>query len=226
MRQLTSPKDFVSKAPFPLQGGGFSLYTINMKLDKVEVARRFVGDEDVSYYIDLINRLEKDELDKFMVVQDGKRRTLIFGNYENDIKNKLLARHTMDVFSEEELVKLRSLMSKILDKIKNFYNVTDDLYMCSMFVAKQYPGAEVGMHSDVDNGVNLHFEYSAVLYLNTLKAGGELKFASLNYAHKPETGDLVFFPSKTTGMHYVKPFQEERYSLCFWTTKDKNFELK
>jgi hypothetical protein len=197
-----------------------------MKLDKIEVAPGFVDDADISYYIDLINRLEKDELDNFMVVQDGKRRTLIFGNYENDIKNKLLARPTMDLFKGEELVKVRSLISKILDKIKDFYSVTDDLYMCSMFVAKQYPGAEVGMHSDVDNGVNLHFEYSAVLYLNTLKVGGELKFVSLNYSHKPEKGDLVFFPSKTTGMHYVKPVEEDRYSLCFWTTKDKNFELK
>jgi len=202
------------------------LYTVAMEMDKIEVAPEFVGEEDIAYYIDLINRLERDELDKFMVAQEGKRLTLIFGNYQNDVKNNLPARHTLDLFKEEELSRLRGLMSKIVDKLKDFYGVTDDLYMCSMFVAKQYPGAEVKMHSDVDNGVNPHFEYSVVLYLNTLKVGGELRFASLNYAHKPEKGDLVFFPSKTTGMHYVKPFDEERYSLCFWTTKDKRFELK
>jgi hypothetical protein len=197
-----------------------------MELDKVEVARGFIDETEIDYYIAVINRLEEEHLDQYGLVQDGKRRTLVFGNYENDIKNSLPARPTLDLFTEEELVNLRGLMSKILEKLKDFYNVNDDLYMCSMFVAKQYPGAEISIHSDVDNGVNLHFEYSSVLYLNTLKSGGELKFASLNYAHKPEKGDLVFFPSKTTGMHYVKPFQEERYSLCFWTTKDKRFELK
>lgn len=202
------------------------MYTVYMELDKVEVAPQFVDEEDIAYYVALINRLEREHIDEYLLVQDGKRRTLVFGNYENDTKNSLPARPTLDLFTEEELVNLRGLMSKILNKLKNFYNVNDDLYMCSMFVAKQYPGAEVGIHSDVDNGVNMHFEHSAVLYLNTLKVGGELKFASLNYSHKPEKGDLVFFPSKTTGMHYVKPFDEERYSLCFWTTKDKKFELK
>lgn len=197
-----------------------------MELDKVEVSPQFVPEEDLEYYINMINRLERDHLDKFMVTQNNKRLALIFGNYENDIKNELLARPYFDILEEEELVNLRSLMAKIIDKLKDFYNVTDELYMCSMFFAKQYPGAQVVMHSDVDRGANPHFEYSSVLYLNTLKVGGELKFASLNYSHKPEKGDLVFFPSKTTGMHYVKPVNEDRYSLCFWTTKDKRFELK
>lgn len=205
---------------------GTSLYNLDMELGKVEVVPRFVPEEDLDYYINLINKLEQEHLDKFMVVQDGKRRTLIFGNYENDIKNELLARPHLDLFEEEESTKLRDLMSKILDKLKDFYGISDELYMCSMFLAKQYPGGEVGIHSDVDKGANPHFEYSAILYLNTLKEGGELKFASLNYSHKPEKGDFVFFPSKTTGMHYVKPVAEERYSLCFWTTKDKKFELK
>jgi hypothetical protein len=197
-----------------------------MELDKIEVAPKFVDKDDIVYYIDLVNRLEKDELDKFMIAQDGKRKTLIFGKYDNYVKNDFPTRLTLDLFKEEELAKLRELILKVVNKIKTFYNVNDELYLCSLFAAKQYPGAEVKLHSDIDNGANPHFEYSAVLYLNTLKVGGELRFTSLNYSHKPEKGDLVFFPSKTTGMHYVKEIGEDRYSLCFWVTKDKRFELK
>jgi hypothetical protein len=74
-------------------------------------------------------------------------------------------------------------------------------------------------------GKNLHFKYSAILYLNELESGGELSFLDFGYSYKPQAGDLVVFPTFGTGIHAVLEIPETRYSMPFWMTSDKTFDL-
>ena len=198
-----------------------------MSSDLVKVASDFISEEDIAFYIDMINKYEKTNLKDFFPSQEGKRLTLLFGNYENDVKFDSRVQETLDLFSKKELDKLRSLFLRISGKIKVTYNLDNNLYICSFFLAKQYSGAEVELHTDIDDREgNQHFEHSVILYLNTLEVGGDLTFVSPAYSYKPKKGDLVFFLTSAGGPHYVKTITEDRYSLVFWTTKDKRFELK
>lgn len=197
-----------------------------MQSDVIKVASNFISKKDVAFYVNLINKYEESNLADFYPAQGGKRLTLSFGNYENDVKFDPRVQETLALFSEEELNKIRNLFLDILKQIKNTYKSDDSLYVCSFFLAKQYPGAEVMLHTDIEGETNNHFEHSVLLYLNTLEVGGELEFVSLNYAHKPKEGDLLFFSSRGSGPHCVRKIPEERYSLVLWTTKDKKFELK
>jgi hypothetical protein len=198
-----------------------------MSSDIIKVVPDFISEEDVVFYIDMINRYEKSNLKDFFPSQEGKRLTLLFGNYENDVKFDPRVQETLALFSKEELDRLRSLFLRINEKIKITYNLDNNLYICSFFLAKQYSGAEVELHTDIDDREgNQHFEHSVILYLNTLEVGGDLTFVSPAYSYKPKKGDLVFFLTRAGGPHYVKTITEDRYSLVFWTTKDKRFELK
>jgi hypothetical protein len=192
----------------------------------IKVIKGFIKEPEIGLMIEHINRFERDKREYFSIWQDGKRIALPFGNAQNDIKSNIIARRNLDLFSQSERELVSYLFSRILKEITKFYALDRDIYICSFWLAKQYPGAIIPEHMDTDGGVNMHFEHSVVLYLNTLKSGGDLTFPDLNISHKPEAGDLVFFTTRDTGRHLVERIPEDRYSLVFWTTRDRKLELK
>lgn len=176
--------------------------------------------------IDLINKLEAEKGFYFSTWQEGKRIALAFGNAEIDITADIVAQGSLDFLGSEDRDWALSLFDRITAAIAKTYQLTRPLYICSFWFAKQYPGATIPIHTDVDKGNNPHFEHSVILYLSTLKSGGVLEFPDLEYSHTPEAGDLVFFPTQTTGEHYVGEIPEERYSLVFWTTYEAHRAVK
>ena len=192
----------------------------------IKVVKAFIKEPEIGLLIDCINRFETDKGGYFSIWQDGKRIALPFGNAQNDIKSDIVARRNLDLFDQSEKELVLDLFSRILEEITKFYSLDQNIYICSFWLAKQYPGAIIPEHMDTDGGVNMHFEHSVILYLNTLGSGGDLTFPDLNISHKTEAGDLVFFTTKDTGKHLVERIPEERYSLVFWTTQDKRLELK
>ena len=194
-------------------------------MSTINVTRDFIDKKEISFYINLINQLEKDKLQHFSTWQNGNRIALSFGNSENDYQSNISARPNFDILSGAQVDAVRSLISRVVENMKTTYEVEGKLYVCSFWFAKQYPGGVVLEHEDTDEGINMHFEHSVLLYLNTVTAGGELVFTDLGTSHKPRAGDLVSFRTVGTGKHSVPEVLEDRYSLVFWTTKDKNYEL-
>lgn len=191
----------------------------------INVTRDFISKKEISFYIDLINELERDKLQYFSKWQNGNRIALSFGNSENDYKSNISARPNFDILSEAQIEAIRSLCFRVIENMKTTYQMVDDLYVCSFWFAKQYKGGVVLEHEDTDEGINMHFEHSVLLYLNTVTAGGELVFTDLGTSHKPRAGDLVSFRTVGTGKHSVPEVLEDRYSLVFWTTKDETYKL-
>jgi hypothetical protein len=193
-------------------------------MNDVKVIKDFISKDEILFFTKLINQYETNHIDKFFSWQEGKRLGMPFGNSKNDIIDNVISQENLKIFEKEEGL-IRSLFKKIEKKIKETLFLNKDLYICSFWLAKQYPGGIVPEHSDLDEGRNNHFEYSTILYLNTLEFGGELSFVDSGYSYKPEEGDLVFFPTKTTGEHGVLEIPEERYSLAFWLTYDASQRL-
>jgi hypothetical protein len=190
-------------------------------MDQIKIIKSFISKNEIRSMIKYIDDLEDKNLKDFGVYQDGKRLALQFGD---DLYHKTMSHLTLDLLFEKEN-EIKNYFSKVVSETKKLFNYKKDLYVCAFWLAKQYPGATVPAHEDTDKGANLHFEYSAILYLNELEFGGELSFVDLEYSHKPQAGDLVVFPTFGTGIHTVLEIPETRYSMPFWMTNDKKFDL-
>jgi hypothetical protein len=190
-------------------------------MHQIKYVPNFIDKEKIDFFIDYINFLEESIPEKFGYYQSGKRIALQFGE---DLYNDVYTHLSLDLVKDKQQ-EIRDVFKKIVDRITTLYSEEDDLHVCSFWFAKQYPGAIIPEHDDTDDGSNSHFEYSVVLYLNTIKDGGILEFPQLKYSHNPTAGDLIIFPTKTTGEHLVSKIGEDRYSLVFWVTKDKKFTI-
>jgi hypothetical protein len=187
----------------------------------IRVIPNFLSPVECAAWIRLINELEQTVREKFVTSPDARRIALQFGlDYceENSSDVSLAA------LADEEFA-ARQIFSRIIEETGSTFSDMNELFVCAFWLAKQYPGAQVGFHEDTDNGANPHMEYSAVIYLNTQVSGGELKFPKYGYTYTPRAGDVVIFPSKEAGLHGVTRIDEERYSLPLWMTYDETFKL-
>ena len=187
----------------------------------IKIVKNFISDAECASLMEYIDMLEESMGDRFVKWQDGKRIALQFGK---DLYHSGTSYETLEIMGSDREM-LQDYFSKVVDATKNVFDDSAELHMSSFWVAKQYPESIVDSHEDTDNGYNTHFRYSGVLYLNTMDEGGELQFEKYEYAHVPEAGDLVLFPSQGTGNHKVTGIVQKRYSLVFWLTDVKEMAL-
>jgi hypothetical protein len=190
-------------------------------MEPVKVVNNFISEQECSVLINEIDQIIKKNIDNFCIYQDGKRLALQFGDDLYHGHNSYL---NLDIISSSESL-FRKYFLSVVGQTAKLFDEKENMYVSSFWIAKQFPGAEVPEHEDTDGGKNTHFEYSAVLYLNTLTDSGDLEFPYLNYSYSPKAGDLVVFPSRNTGTHVVNKINEDRYTLPMWITKNKDFIL-
>lgn len=188
----------------------------------IKVIKNFISESEIQKMVEYIDLLEGSVGDEFVKWQDGKRVALQFGE---DHYHEGTSHESLELLGDHEEL-FRDYFSRVVAATKNAFDVAEDLYMTSFWVAKQYPHSIVDSHEDTDNGHNTHFRYSGVLYLNTMTSGGALSFEKYDYSHSPDAGDLVLFPSQGTGNHEVKGIVQERYSLAFWLTDVETMEIE
>jgi hypothetical protein len=187
-------------------------------MDKIKVIKNVITPEDAKPIIEYINR----HVDNFIKAPGLKRFTRMFGY---DVTHQHMSKVTIEGELEDIRNLVRSYVNKAIGIIEDEYKDTGVL-LSSLWFAKQIDGGDIRGHSDIDNGLNDHFVYSAVLYLNTVEDGGALDFPKLGISVKPVFGDLVIFPSHGDDMfHEVKRIGEDRYTLPMWFTKNKENEL-
>jgi hypothetical protein len=191
----------------------------------IKVIKNFIQEPEIRMMIDYVDYLESTKLDKFAQYQSGKRLALRFGVDEDPD-------HKDASFSDLSLLKdnrsnIVSYFNRGAEAVRAAFNEEKDLYVCSFWFAKQYPGAIVDFHKDTGDGgdwYNGHFKYSAITYLNTMTTGGKLTFRDFGYDYTPEAGDLIMFPSYGL-VHGVEEIFETRYSLPMWITDSEAMAL-
>lgn len=168
--------------------------------------------------VEYIDFLEETRIEDFLRDEKGVRLALQFGrdNFHQESRGEL------DLDKRD---KVQGYFKRVTDFVKESFGVEEDLYVCSFWLAKQYPGAVIEIHEDTDDGANTHFRYSGIIYLNTMGDGGDLSFVDFDYLYKPAAGDLVTFPSQETGHHGVAEINEVRYSLLFWMTDQEHLAI-
>lgn len=187
----------------------------------IKVVNNFLSEEEMKFFRDYEDYVLENMQDKMVVFNNGKRPLLQFGK---DFYPEYNSHESLDIISDIE-DKVRDIFSRLTSTAKIVFDDSNDLYVCSFWIAKQLPGANVAEHEDTDGGSNYQFKYNAVIYLNTLQDGGELIFTQLGYSHKPVAGDLIIFKSVEAGMHMVNTITETRYTLPFAITEDKSFAI-
>jgi predicted 2-oxoglutarate/Fe(II)-dependent dioxygenase YbiX len=92
-------------------------------------------------------------------------------------------------------------------------------------VLRYQAGGQYGIHADsdfFDADRDTWFkcmdrDMSLLIYLNEQFTGGEIRFVNFNFAHRPATGDLVFFPSDHRYMHEAQTVHSGvRYAIVSW----------
>jgi hypothetical protein len=187
-------------------------------MEKIKVIKDVISIDDANLIIDYIDK----NLESFTSSPKWKRFQMMFGvdAYHGERSKPVI----------DGLQDITSLVKEHMDIIKKIisyeFDDQEEIFLSSLWLAKQIPGAAIKGHLDVDDGSNDHFVYSAVLYLNKVDIGGVLDFPKLGVSIKPEFGDLVVFPSIGEDMfHEVKTIGEDRYTLPMWFTKNKSLEL-
>jgi prolyl 4-hydroxylase len=82
-------------------------------------------------------------------------------------------------------------------------------------VQKYEPGQKYDKH--IDHSTGLSRILSAVVYLNTVSAGGETYFPRFNFSVKPFAGRVVLFPSNFIYEHEARPpLEGVKYAAAYW----------
>lgn len=193
-------------------------------LNLIKIVKNFIEKKDIEIFINYINNnLSKFYIDPRSV--NGTRYSYKFG------KDAFEGIQVGNNSTMENLQDIRYLIDKytlsICKTANDQFNNNQELFLSSFWMGRQDPGSIVSYHKDTDNDDNLHFKYSAVLYLNTMPNNtGKLNFPNLLFEYCPEEGDLILFPSHGDEfIHGVDSITAERYTLAFWMTEDKNFIL-
>ena len=98
------------------------------------------------------------------------------------------------------------------------HNAIGDNFSISEFCLRKYPrytGGYHQMHWDSTTGATSSRVCAGILYLNTIREGGETFFPVLGKKIKPKRGRIVIFPSYFTHMHLGLPaLSNDRYIIA------------
>jgi len=181
----------------------------------IKVINNFITKDEVSSIISFMD----DNLNNFLVYQNETRYVWRFGTDYLWVKE---TEKTLHRFGEFELFFKNFIFPKVESYVDEIYN-NSSIAVSTLWLSKHYPGANVPLHEDTDNGHNPQFEYSAVLYLNSLKNTGTLQFPFINFEYSPVAGDLVIFPANLGKpfAHKVEEINEIRYTVPMWMASEE-----
>lgn len=103
----------------------------------------------------------------------------------------------------------------------NNYGITNNIGFSSMEPAQflWYKPSESFYNKHVDDGPGFPRIFSAVLYLNNVKNGGETHFTKFNVSIKPKKGRMVLFPSNYAYAHEAKNTKnQDKFAVVTWFT--------
>lgn len=188
-------------------------------MNKIKVIKDFISLDDANK---IINYIDKN-INLFEQGGVDKRFTKMFGKdaFQKD-------KSTYPIAGLNEIHDIMFNTIEIAKKVIAYeYNDYKDIFLTSLWLAKQTEGGFLGPHLDTDpDNANHYFMYSAVIYLNTLEDSGNLDFPRIGLSIQPEAGSLVIFPSgDDESWHEVKSIKENRYTVPLIFTRDQEFEL-
>lgn len=189
--------------------------------ENIKLVPNFIPEEDRNRLIEFID----GNLDRFHVYsmqENYNRYALRFGRDQVWWDSSDTYVHGLEEINDL----VHKYFDLVPEKLKEVFGDESDIYPATFWLAKQQNGAFVKAHHDAHPDINKHFKYSVIIYLNSNEDGGELFFPFLHHTIKPSAGDLVTFPSHGNEyLHEVTRIAEDRYSMLFWITGDKELSL-
>jgi hypothetical protein len=111
-------------------------------------------------------------------------------------------------------------------KIKELYNLDEDVYSDTLQVIRWFPGMEQSPHADDMSNTDIvgfsHRDFGSILYLNDRYSGGQTYYPNFNINITPQTGSLAIHPGDPEHLHGVTKVEgSNRYTIASFWTKDK-----
>lgn len=110
-------------------------------------------------------------------------------------------------------------VSQIVWHYANRYGINHDAAFSNMESLQllHYSTAEGFYKPHADSGPGMQRIFSAVLYLNDVKKGGETYFNKFNVSVSPKAGRLVIFPANFMYTHEARtPKSNDKFALVTW----------
>lgn len=172
---------------------------------EIWLVRNLVTQEDIEPVFEFIDSLtEEDWLGHYMDhLRDKAERE--FGTRDIEtLQKEGKMEITFDWADKTVRAKDLPIVGKINAAIQSIVSYDSNLYFEGLgTIQRQYEGSDLKVH--VDNHVDPHVAYAAVIYLNDDYNYGEIIFPEQGLELKPEAGSMLFFSSGETHPHGVNP---------------------
>ena len=187
----------------------------------IVLTENFIEPADSERLISWINS-NQDKFHQYFFQYNPKRYALRFG--KDQVFWDTSPHEISGIDDIEDLA--RKYIQAVANTLRFIYRVPQ-LYVNSFWLAKQESGAVVLAHHDSHSGMNPQFTHSVICYLNANKDGGELHFPELDITIKPPANSMISFISQGEDLlHEVAEINEDRYTMLFWLTDKKEYEVK
>lgn len=167
---------------------------------------------------EIIERFENDESNKII-----GRTANVYGEYNEASDFKVCTE--LDISAHESWKDIDNKVFQIVQEIHNKLTITYEGYKNIAISSDE--GYRIKKY---EKGVGIykpHLDCAAIesaaryltiiVYLNTVKEGGETYFPELNINIKPEAGKVCTFPAAWTHIHGSKiPLSNDKYIIATW----------
>jgi hypothetical protein len=180
-------------------------YKVEELASEVWLVENFVTPEDIAPVLEYVETLTDDDwLGHYMDhLRDKAERE--FGTRDIEALNKEgKLEITWDWADKTIAIYKNPLIVKINDEIERIISYDKNLYLPGAgTLQRQYEGSDLKVH--VDNHVDPHVAYAAVVYLNDDYNYGEIIFPEQGLELKPKAGSMLLFSSGESHPHGVNP---------------------
>jgi hypothetical protein len=180
-------------------------YKVEELASEIWLVRDLVDSEDLKPVFKYVDSLSEEDWLSHYMDHLRDRAEIDFGTRDVEaLQKEGKMQITFDWADKTVKISDLPIVSKINDAITKIISYDPNLYFNGLgTIQRQYEGSDLKVH--VDNHVDPHVAYAAVIYLNDNYNYGEVIFPEQGLEIKPETGSMLFFSSGETHPHGVNP---------------------
>jgi hypothetical protein len=172
---------------------------------EVWLVRNLVDAEDLKPVFEYIDRLSEEDWLSHYMDHLRDRAEIDFGTRDIEaLQKEGKMQITFDWADKTVKIDDLPIVTKVNNAIQEIISYDPNLYFNGLgTIQRQYEGSDLKVH--VDNHVDPHVAYAAVVYLNDDYLYGEVIFPEQGLEIKPEAGSMLMFSSGETHPHGVNP---------------------
>jgi len=140
--------------------------------------------------------------------------------------NRVINYYSMLKFDRDAALIMLDANIRCSQKIKEAYNLEENIYSDTLQVIRWFPGMEQQPHADDMSNTDIagfsHRDFGSIVYLNNDYNGGHTYYPNFDFEVIPRSGSLALHPGDPEHLHGVTKIENGmRYTIASFWTKEK-----